>query len=120
MPKVGGSKGKQRMVGSEEPEGLRPKRAKVEVSLQPGVDAWMTEIGLLMRVAMSTLIWIAVVMEQRNWTEEEKLKREKEKESKGGDQEKPRDPFRENGSSDSDGGGDFFKVINEYIYIYIY
>ena len=30
---VGGSKGKWRMVGSEEPEGLRPKRAKVEVLL---------------------------------------------------------------------------------------
>ena len=103
MPKVGGSKGKWRMVGSEEPEGLRPKRAKVEVSLWPGVDAWMAEMGPLMRRATSTLIWIAIAMERRNQIEEEKLKREKEKEKEGGGQEKPCDPFCEDRSSDLDG-----------------
>ena len=80
-PKANGSKGKRRMVGEEEPEGLRPKRAKVEVLLQPGVDVWMAEMGLLMWMAMSTMIQIAVAMEQRNQIEEEKLKRKKEKES---------------------------------------
>ena len=65
-PKVDGSKGKRRMVGSEEPEGLRPKRAKVEVSLRPGVDAWMAEMGPLMRTAMATMIRMAEAMERRN------------------------------------------------------
>ena len=40
MPKAGGSKGKWRMVGSEELEGLRPKRAKVEVSMH-GWQRWV-------------------------------------------------------------------------------
>ena len=66
-------------------------------------------MGPLMQTATATMIQMAEAMERRNQIEEEKLKREKEKESKGEDQGKPRDPFREDGSLDSDGGSDFLK-----------
>ena len=44
------SKGKQKAIeDSEEVEGVRPKRARVEVALRPGVDAWMAEFSPILR-----------------------------------------------------------------------